>query len=72
MLGIISKLFGGNKSEKDVKKIMPLVEQVKQSFASFQALSNDQLRNKTNEFRDRIKAHLADIDATIVTKNKEA
>ncbi|MEO6671485.1 MAG: preprotein translocase subunit SecA [Ferruginibacter sp.] len=72
MIGILSKLFGGNKSEKDVKKLTPQVEQVKQAFDKFQSLSNDQLRNKTNEFRERIKAHLSDIDATIASKNKQA
>ncbi len=72
MIGILSKLFGGNKSEKDVKKLMPQVEQVKQAFDKFQSLTNDQLRNKTNEFRGRIKAHLAEIDATIAEKNKLA
>ncbi len=72
MLGILSKIFGGNKSEKDVKKIMPQVEKTKEFFAAHQSLSNDQLRNKTHEFRARIKAHLADIDVQIATKNKEA
>ena len=72
MIGILSKLFGGNKSEKDVKKLTPQVEQVKQAFDKFQTLTNDQLRNKTNEFRERIKAHLTDIDALIATKNKQA
>ncbi|MEO8772645.1 MAG: preprotein translocase subunit SecA, partial [Ferruginibacter sp.] len=72
MIGILSKLFGGNKSEKDVKKLTPQVEFVKQAFDKFQTLTNDQLRNKTNEFRERIKAHLTDIDALISTKNKLA
>ncbi len=72
MLGIISKIFGGNKSEKDVKKLMPQVELVKKRFAEFQSLTNDQLRNKTNDFKERIKAHLADVNASIAAKNKEA
>ncbi|MFT3910244.1 MAG: preprotein translocase subunit SecA [Ferruginibacter sp.] len=72
MIGILSKLFGGNKSEKDVKKLMPQIEQVKQAYDKFQSLTNDQLRNKTNEFRGRIKAHLTEIDATIAEKNKQA
>ncbi|HPH86116.1 MAG TPA: preprotein translocase subunit SecA [Ferruginibacter sp.] len=72
MLGIISKIFGGNKSEKDVKKIMPQVEKINQFFAAHQSLTNDQLRNKTQEFRTRIKAHLADTDNQIATKNKQA
>ncbi|MBP7556402.1 MAG: preprotein translocase subunit SecA [Chitinophagaceae bacterium] len=72
MLGIISKLFGGNKSDKDVKKILPIVEQVNQHFASFASLSHDQLRNKTQEFRQRIREHLKEIDSNIEARNREA
>jgi preprotein translocase subunit SecA len=72
MLGIISKIFGGNKSEKDVKKISPIVDKVNQNFTFYASLSNDQLRNKTQEFRDRIKAHLREIDEEISSKNKTA
>ncbi|MBS1495934.1 MAG: preprotein translocase subunit SecA [Bacteroidetes bacterium] len=72
MLGIISKIFGGNKSEKDVKQILPQVEKTNQYFASYASLSNDQLRNKTNEFKQRINEHLAGIDVDIKNKNAEA
>ncbi len=72
MLGFISKLFGGSKSEKDVKKIEPVVAKVNQFFNAFQSISNDELRNKTQEFRQRIKEHLSAIDTEIVAKNKEA
>jgi len=72
MLGILSKLFGGNKSEKDVKKIAPIVEQVSKHFAAYASISNDELRNKTQEFRQRIKDHLKEIDEEIAAKNKQA
>jgi preprotein translocase subunit SecA len=72
MLGFISKLFGASKSEKDVRKIQPIVEKTLQHFASFQSLTNDQLRNKTDEFRQRIKTHLQTIDAEITDANKRA
>ena len=72
MLGFISKIFGGSKSEKDVKKIEPYVGKINQFFASYQSLSNDQLRNKTQEFRQRIKEHLSEIDAEIAAKNTSA
>ena len=72
MLGIISKLFGGNKSDKDVKKILPVVEQINQHFASFASLSNDELRGKTLEFRSRIKEHLKETEEQIAAKNKAA
>jgi preprotein translocase subunit SecA len=72
MLGFISKLFGGSKSEKDVKKIEPYVGKINNHFAAYQSLSNDELRNKTQDFRRRIKEHLTEIDAEIAAKNKEA
>jgi preprotein translocase subunit SecA len=72
MIGFISKLFGGSKSEKDVKKILPQVAKINEFFAKYQSLSNDELRNKTQEFKTRIKNHLSDIDATLVSKNTDA
>jgi preprotein translocase subunit SecA len=72
MLGLISKMFGGNKSEKDVKKIMPDVEAAKVFFTQYQSLTNDQLRGKTAEFRARIKEHLSQIDNDIQAKKDAA
>ncbi len=72
MLGFISKIFGGSKSEKDVKKIQPLVSQINRFFESYQSISNDELRGKTQEFRSRIKDHLSEIDTEIAAKNKAA
>lgn len=72
MLGFLSKIFGGSKSEKDVQKLTPIVEKTNQYYAQFQSLSNDELRNKTQEFRRRIKEHLTDIDAEIAALNTKA
>ena len=72
MIGAISKLFGGNKSEKDVKKITPRVENINQFFTQYQSLSNDELRQKTVEFKQRITAHLSAIDELISKKKQGA
>lgn len=72
MIGAISKLFGGNKSEKDVKKIKPVVEQINNFFNQYQSLSNDELRNKTAEFKQRIAAHLNKINTEIADKQQAA
>jgi preprotein translocase subunit SecA len=72
MLGFISKFFGGSKSEKDVKKIQPLVARINEHFAGYQSISNDQLRNKTAEFRQRIKDHLAGMEKEIADANRRA
>ncbi len=66
MLGFLSKLFGGSKSEKDVKKLMPVVDNITQQFASLESISIDELRAKTNEFRQRIKAALTATDEEIL------
>ncbi len=72
MLGIIAKLFGGNKSEKDVKQITPLVGKINTFFTEFNSLSNDDLRNKTNLFKLRIKEFLSDIDKQIKDRSEAA
>ena len=71
-MSFFSKLFGGSKSEKDVKLVQPLVVKTNQFFNACQSLTNDELRGKTNEFRNRIKEHLKDIDAEITSTNKKA
>src|SRR4026207_2419591 len=72
MIGFISKLFGGNKSDKDVKRILPMVQKINQHFTSYTSISNDELRAKTQGFRQRIQEHLAPTDEAIASKNKQA
>jgi preprotein translocase subunit SecA len=72
MFNIVSRLFGGSKSEKDVKLITPLVEKINGFFAAYQLLSNDELRGKTLEFRARIKDHLTELDGQINDLSEQA
>ncbi len=72
MFKLISGLFGGSKSEKDVKEIRPLVQKINEHFAAYQALSNDALRSKTSEFKSRIKVSLAEIDNNINALTEQA
>src|SRR5215207_1036964 len=71
-MSFFSSLFGGSKSEEDVKKIQPFVGEINKHFDAFQSFTNDQLRNKTPEFRQRIKDHLTAIDNEIAATNKKA
>ena len=64
MLKFIAKVFG-TKSEKDIKKMMPLVEKINDEFASMSSLSNDELRNKTTSVQEQINAYLKPIDEQI-------
>jgi preprotein translocase subunit SecA len=72
MAGFFSRLFGGNKSEKDVKKISPIVAQVNKYFDSYANISNDELRANSARFRAQIAAYLQDIDSEIAAKKAEA
>ena len=72
MAGILSMLFGGNKSEKDVKAIRPYVGKINAFYDQYQSISNDELRGKTQIFRERINEHLKDIDTEIESQKLEA
>jgi preprotein translocase subunit SecA len=72
MIGFISKIFGGSKSEKDVKSIAPLVTKINEHFDSYSGLSNDELRAKTTDFRERIQNYIKDIDNQILETNQRA
>ncbi len=60
----ISKVFG-NKSDRDIKELLPRVERINQHFESYSSLSNDELRAKTAEFRARIADYLSEEEAEI-------
>ena len=72
MLQFISKIFGGNKSEKDIKNISHYVEEINGYFTSYASLSNDELRNKTNEFKSRIKQHISTVENEISELKQKA
>ncbi|HVB03052.1 MAG TPA: preprotein translocase subunit SecA [Chitinophagaceae bacterium] len=72
MIGVISKLFGGNKSEKDIKAVIPLVDQIRKEFSLLSVLSNDELRQKTTGFRLQVSNYLADTDHRLAELKLEA
>jgi preprotein translocase subunit SecA len=72
MINFLSKIFGGSKSEKDVKKLQPVIAEINRYFNEYQSLSNDELRNKTQDFRQRIQEHLVGINQEIAEKKAEA
>ena len=59
------KVFLGDKSGKDLKKITPLVDDINNHFIKMSSLSNDQLRNKTIEFKKSISNQTSDINQSI-------
>jgi len=60
----ISKLFG-NKATRDAKAVNPYVEKVKAAYPAIEALSNDGLRAKSAELRQRVQDYVATEKAKI-------
>ena len=56
----IFKKFLGNKSQRDIKEIMPYVEASLEFYEKIRKLSNDELRNKTVEFKQKIADHISE------------
>ncbi len=67
----ISKAFGGNKSDRDLREVTPIVDAVNSFYQQYQSLSNDELRNKTNEFIGRINEYLVDVDGEIAASTQK-
>jgi len=56
VINSILKIFVGNKAKKDLKEISPIVLSINSLEENYSDLSNDELRNKTNEFKKEIKS----------------
>ena len=71
MFNFLKKVFG-TKYDKDVKEYDPIVLETNGHFEQYKSLSNDDLRNKTFEFRERIKTHLKGINGEIDSLQEKA
>ncbi len=70
MLKFIAKIFG-TKSDKDIKRIMPLVEKTKAEGEKLLSISNDELRNETGKIQETINAELKGIDDQLASLHKK-
>ena len=55
MLTKILKAVFGSKSGRDVKRLRPLISKINELEVSYQKLSEEELKAKTQEFKDRLK-----------------
>jgi preprotein translocase subunit SecA len=65
MLGFFKKLFGGSKHERDVVSLWPIVAEINTHSEKLKDLSDDQLREKTTEFRKYIDESTQEIKTEI-------
>jgi preprotein translocase subunit SecA len=56
MLKLIKKIFG-DKHEKDLKVLWPIVDEINSHYEIIKNLTDDELINKTKEFKEKIQAH---------------
>ncbi|MDG2372392.1 MAG: preprotein translocase subunit SecA [Flavobacteriaceae bacterium] len=64
-LNRVFKTFVGNKAQKDISKIQPLVLEINQIQKKFENITNDELRSKTFNLKNQIKEKKSDIDKEI-------
>ena len=55
---IFKKIFG-SKAERDLKQLKPILESIKKAYVEIDNLSDDQLREKSEELKNRIKERTA-------------
>lgn len=72
MFNFLAKIFGGSKSEKDVKELQPLVARINEFYEQYRSLSNDQLRANTTDFRNRISEYVQEITQSVIELKAEA
>ena len=62
MLGnFIKKLFG-TKHDKDIKRLTPKVKEINKLYEEYNSLTDEQLKNKTNEFKQIIKSRIENLE----------
>ena len=71
ILNTILKTLVGDKSKKDIRSIQYLVDQINEHELGFEAISNDELREKTSIFKSKIKDSRIAIDTEILDLNTQ-
>ncbi|MCK9555843.1 preprotein translocase subunit SecA [bacterium] len=56
---ILHKIFG-SKNIRDLKKLSPVIDEINRCDKEYQSLSDDEIRAKTADFRERIKKEIED------------
>jgi preprotein translocase subunit SecA len=69
-MAIFLKKFLGSKSERDLKALNPYKNAILEAYETIKELSNDELREKTVEFKKRIAEYIAD-DISQIAEIKE-
>ena len=72
ILNKVLRSFFGDKSTRDIREVMPLVEQIKEVYAGLAEISNDELRERSAKLREDIRAHIGEEMQMIENMKTEA
>ncbi len=70
MFKFLTKIFG-TKHEKDIKRLVPIVNKINEIYEQLCTLSDDELRAKTANLKARIKAHCAETEKALEEEKKK-
>jgi preprotein translocase subunit SecA len=70
MFGALKKIFP-SKHEKDVKALLPTVEEINEIYGKLKDLSDEELRGKTLEFRARLQEALKETEERLTAVREE-
>jgi len=74
-MALINKILGmflGNKSDKDIKEVLPQVEDIKREYARITGLTNDELRKETFRLKEIIQDRIREEEAEIASLKVKA
>src|SRR5690606_21751999 len=74
MIGSLSKALKsifGDKAQRDLKEVQPLVDRIKEEFAKLAGLSNDELRARTTALKARVADRTKESDDKVDALRKE-
>ena len=72
MIGsIISKIFG-NKSAKDIKRLLPVVAEINKEYDTLNSLSDQEIIDKYQSLRDALRKDIELTKKALIEKNEDA
>lgn len=74
-MSIVNSLLGkflGNKADRDLKEIQPVVDKIIEIYPSIKVLSDDELRNKTLSIKTRIREYVYEQEEERKTLNEKS
>ena len=67
---ILTKFFG-NKSERDINEVKPILEKIKAIYPEIESLTNDQLREKSQNLKQKVRDYIKEDDVRLIKLKEE-